>query len=505
MLEENMLSITQFNPTGVEASAAFFAGMREEPLNRIGDSYFAPGKSQFSDYLSQIADSANNNPYEDQNTLAFAKPGDSAEDAKRAKNTDSIEKDDAVTEEEELKSVDEEVLYAEISKFMQIDTVKTPESVVESGDELNETAKKQTSDVKTEAKNEISLGNQDLKTVSTDENTVKPEKTNKDLKADDLNAKNPLLETRGQEATEQESALEAKTPVIIEEQGIFYDGKLRNAEREKLSAGNKTKEDFLKDDGTSLERAGEVLLSSAETSVKAKVKGEEKKGEGRLEEKDGTVKKRKVSYEYQTKTDNSVTASVQNDEVSTKSSTSGKEIEIVVNLKSEAKSSQGGEQRILDSRLTTSTENFLARELHQNLNGDIVRQASVVLREGGAGTIRLALKPESLGQVKIHLEMTDNKVSGTIVVESEEALRAFRQELKSLEESFTASGFDTANLNLQLAGGDSGQNEPRQTSEQIASGAGRYAASLESASGGEAENGDYYIDDRSSNGVNVLV
>jgi len=98
-------------------------------------------------------------------------------------------------------------------------------------------------------------------------------------------------------------------------------------------------------------------------------------------------------------------------------------------------------------------EDLLARELHQNFNGDIVRHASMALRDGGAGTIRLALKPETLGNVKIRLEMAENKITGHIVVESEEALRAFRRELQSLEQAFRDSGFENASLDLSLAAG----------------------------------------------------
>ncbi|MDR1247927.1 MAG: flagellar hook-length control protein FliK, partial [Treponema sp.] len=72
-------------------------------------------------------------------------------------------------------------------------------------------------------------------------------------------------------------------------------------------------------------------------------------------------------------------------------------------------------------------EDILARELHQNLNGDIVRQASIMVKDGGEGTIRLSLKPESLGMVKVRLEMAENKITGHIIVESNEALRAFER------------------------------------------------------------------------------
>jgi hypothetical protein len=112
-----------------------------------------------------------------------------------------------------------------------------------------------------------------------------------------------------------------------------------------------------------------------------------------------------------------------------------------------------------ESRAGQSFEDFLARELHQNLNGDIVRHASVALRDGGEGTVRLSLRPESLGNVKIRLEMADNKVTGHIIVESEAALRAFEREIASLEQAFRDSGFDGANLGMSLSGGtDRGWN-----------------------------------------------
>jgi len=103
------------------------------------------------------------------------------------------------------------------------------------------------------------------------------------------------------------------------------------------------------------------------------------------------------------------------------------------------------------NRAGVAFDDLLARELHQNFNGDIVRHASMALRDGGQSTIRLALKPEALGNVKIRLEMTENKITGHIVVETEDALNAFRREIQSLEQAFRDSGFDNADLNLSLA------------------------------------------------------
>jgi flagellar hook-length control protein FliK len=103
-----------------------------------------------------------------------------------------------------------------------------------------------------------------------------------------------------------------------------------------------------------------------------------------------------------------------------------------------------------------SFESALARELRGDLSLDIVRDATVIARNGGEGTIRLSLRPASLGDVKIRLEMTENKIKGLIVVESNEALRAFQKELPVLEKAFRDSGFSETNLEMSLASDDAG-------------------------------------------------
>jgi flagellar hook-length control protein FliK len=111
----------------------------------------------------------------------------------------------------------------------------------------------------------------------------------------------------------------------------------------------------------------------------------------------------------------------------------------------------------MDAGPSSQLENFLQRELHNGLNGDIVRQAEMVLRDKGEGTVRLQLKPAELGNVRIKLNLGDKGiVSGKIIVETPEALKAFESELDALREAFVESGFSGAELSMQLAGGDAG-------------------------------------------------
>ncbi len=91
---------------------------------------------------------------------------------------------------------------------------------------------------------------------------------------------------------------------------------------------------------------------------------------------------------------------------------------------------------------------------------DIVRQAVITLRNGGEGVIRLSLKPETLGSVKIQLDLAENKITGTILVENEETLKAFQREVHTLEQAFKDSGFESASLNTTFSGAqDGGQQD----------------------------------------------
>jgi hypothetical protein len=154
-------------------------------------------------------------------------------------------------------------------------------------------------------------------------------------------------------------------------------------------------------------------------------------------------------------------------------------------------------------------EGILARELRQTVNDGIVRNAQVILRDGGEGLIRLSLKPESLGNVKIRLELTENKIAGRVIVESGEVLRAFERELASLEQAFRDSGYESAELSAFLAqdGQGSGHREqgeafysPRYAADKAAS---RYDDTLEKTNPSISE--DFGMARPGNGSINMLV
>lgn len=105
-----------------------------------------------------------------------------------------------------------------------------------------------------------------------------------------------------------------------------------------------------------------------------------------------------------------------------------------------------------------SNSNFqamLTNQIQQNAY-DFVKTGSIILKDNDVGSIKLILHPESLGNVKIDLQITDNTINGKIVVASQEAFNAFKDSMDSLKQAFMQSGYETSNFDLNLAG----QNNP---------------------------------------------
>ena len=124
-----------------------------------------------------------------------------------------------------------------------------------------------------------------------------------------------------------------------------------------------------------------------------------------------------------------------------------------------------GENQIVDNGVVqTSNQDFssmLSKEIASSAN-DLVKTGSIILKDNNAGTINLILNPEELGSVKIKLEISDNQITGKILVASKEAYDAFNQNINLLKNAFIESGFSAGGFDLAFTGsnqqGDFGQN-----------------------------------------------
>ena len=101
-----------------------------------------------------------------------------------------------------------------------------------------------------------------------------------------------------------------------------------------------------------------------------------------------------------------------------------------------------------------TTERF-----HDTLRSEVLRRAGLVIRDGG-GEMRLILKPESLGSVRINLNLTGNHIEGRIIVENNTVKQLFESQLFHLSQAFKEDGFESTALEVSV-GGRQGRRSPR--------------------------------------------
>ena len=133
-------------------------------------------------------------------------------------------------------------------------------------------------------------------------------------------------------------------------------------------------------------------------------------------------------------------------------------VDMVIDFSGKAQNtSQGGEvqntQNGSEAQKTNQTFSAMLTQEIRDAAADFVQAGKIVLRDNNAGEIRLHLRPENLGAVKINLELSEGKrVTGTVTVASKEAYEAFEKNLDNLAEEFKQNGFEFAEFNLNWSG-----------------------------------------------------
>ncbi len=94
----------------------------------------------------------------------------------------------------------------------------------------------------------------------------------------------------------------------------------------------------------------------------------------------------------------------------------------------------------------------LSPRFGETLRNEIVRHSGIVLRDGGKGEIRLVLKPESLGCVRIRLNLDNNHIEGRIIVENNTVKEMFEANLRNLSSAFQREGFSSTTLEVSVGG-----------------------------------------------------
>jgi len=102
--------------------------------------------------------------------------------------------------------------------------------------------------------------------------------------------------------------------------------------------------------------------------------------------------------------------------------------------------------------------------LREMAGSELVRASNLVLKDGG-GEIRLVLKPESLGSVRIRMNVVDNAIEGRIIVDSAAIKHVFDGSVDALRRALTAEGFQTGSLQVSVGGQNADAEDRRRQDE----------------------------------------
>ena len=121
-----------------------------------------------------------------------------------------------------------------------------------------------------------------------------------------------------------------------------------------------------------------------------------------------------------------------------------------------------------DQPRTVRADSSFSAYVRENLSSEIVKQSGIILRNNNKGEIRLVLKPENLGRVRVRIQLDENRISGRIFVDNGFVKENFDQNLESLYRSFRNSGFDASEFEV-LVDGRENNNESGGKRERSAS------------------------------------
>jgi len=100
-----------------------------------------------------------------------------------------------------------------------------------------------------------------------------------------------------------------------------------------------------------------------------------------------------------------------------------------------------------------------ATHFEQRFIPEFVKQTGIILKEGGNGEIRLVLKPENLGSVRIRLTLSESSLEGRIVVDNNSVKEMVESSLDNLKNALRMEGYQTTSLEVSVGQrrSDSGQ------------------------------------------------
>ncbi|HEQ72660.1 MAG TPA: flagellar hook-length control protein FliK, partial [Spirochaetia bacterium] len=96
--------------------------------------------------------------------------------------------------------------------------------------------------------------------------------------------------------------------------------------------------------------------------------------------------------------------------------------------------------------------NALATRFGEIMKNEMVKHTGVIVKNGGNGEIHLVLKPESLGSVRIRMNIEDNHIVGKIIVDNNTVKAIVEENLSNLENALQEDGYENPAFDVFVAG-----------------------------------------------------
>jgi flagellar hook-length control protein FliK len=99
-------------------------------------------------------------------------------------------------------------------------------------------------------------------------------------------------------------------------------------------------------------------------------------------------------------------------------------------------------------------DQHMMEKLKNSLQSEIVKHTKLILKENGNGEIRIVLKPESLGNIRMRVHLQNNHIDGRIFVENNNIKEIVDQAMNNLNAAFKQEGFDSISLRVSVGHGN---------------------------------------------------
>jgi flagellar hook-length control protein FliK len=117
----------------------------------------------------------------------------------------------------------------------------------------------------------------------------------------------------------------------------------------------------------------------------------------------------------------------------------------------------------LEAPVSKEVSRLFRDYMNETGNKELVRKIDFILKDANQGEIKLILKPEALGNVRINLSLNENNIAGKIFVDNSSVRDILLNNMDELTNMLKENGYDEASLEVWVGqDGNNGQEQNRE-------------------------------------------